>query len=152
MVCSKFPDSFFVESELSENVFDQTVWFPPRFTYISGFLLVVPAADLCCFVAEATLLKILKSPHIQVWINIPHIQVCIMQNVHRHTGDTKSLDVSRVWCHMSCVMCHVSWVTCHMSPVACHLSLVTCHLSLTPTAKATDRPPANTTIMHSSLH
>ena len=49
------------------------------------------------------------------------------------------------------VMCHMSGVTCHMSHVADHLSPVTCHLSLTPTATATDPPPASSPIMHSRL-
>ena len=33
----------------------------------------------------------------------------------------------------------------------CHMSDVTCHLLLTPTATATDPPPANSPTMHSRL-
>ena len=40
---------------------------------------------------------------------------------------------------------------CHVSGVTYHGLCVTCHLSLTPTAKATDPPPANSPIMHSGL-
>ena len=52
---------------------------------------------------------------------------------------------------MSYVTCLVSYVTCHMSHVKCHVSRVACHLSLTPTATATDPPPANSPIMYSRL-
>ena len=38
-----------------------------------------------------------------------------------------------------------------MSCVTCRVSQVTCHLSLTPTATATDPPPANSPIMHNRL-
>ena len=46
---------------------------------------------------------------------------------------------------------HVSHVTCLVSCVICCVSRVTCHLSLTPTATATDPPPASYPIMHSRL-
>ena len=52
---------------------------------------------------------------------------------------------------MYCVRCHVSHVTCHVSCVMCHMAHVTCHLSLTPTATATEPPPAYSPIMHSRL-
>ena len=42
-------------------------------------------------------------------------------------------------------------IICHMSGVACCVLRVTCHLSITPTATATDPPPANSPIMHSRL-
>ena len=51
--------------------------------------------------------------------------------------------------HMSGVTFLMSIVTCHLSRVICHQSPVTCHLSLTPTAAATDPPPANSPTMHS---
>ena len=38
---------------------------------------------------------------------------------------------------------HVSHVMSHMSRFMCHMSGVACHLLLTPTATATDPPPAN---------
>ena len=50
---------------------------------------------------------------------------------------------------MSCVMCHVSCVMCQVSHITCHMSPVTCHMSLTPTAAATDTPPANYPSMYS---
>ena len=53
--------------------------------------------------------------------------------------------------HVSGFMCHVSLVMCHVSFVACHVSRVTYHVSLTPTATATDPPPANSPIMHTKL-
>ena len=62
-----------------------------------------------------------------------------------------SCHVSCVICHVSYIMCHMSCVICHMSHVACHLSPDTCHLILTPTATATDPPPANSATMHSTL-
>ena len=43
-------------------------------------------------------------------------------------------------------MSHVSYVTCHVSHVGSHVSPVTSHLSLTPTATATDPPPASPTL------
>ena len=49
------------------------------------------------------------------------------------------------------IKCHVSRITCHVSCVMLLVSHVTCHLSLTPTATATDPPPANSPIMHSRL-
>ena len=48
-------------------------------------------------------------------------------------------------------MCHVSGVKCHVSCATCRVSYVTCHLSLTPTAKATDPPPAISPTMHSKF-
>ena len=39
----------------------------------------------------------------------------------------------------------------HMSCVTCHMLRVTCHLSVTPTATATDAPPANFPTMHCRL-
>ena len=45
----------------------------------------------------------------------------------------------------------MSTIRCHVSHVMCHMSRVTYYLSITPTATATDPPPANSTIMHSSL-
>ena len=40
---------------------------------------------------------------------------------------------------------------CHVSHFPVHLLHVNCHLSLTPTATATDPPPANSPTMHSWL-
>ena len=50
--------------------------------------------------------------------------------------------VSCVMCYVSCAMYNVSCVMCHVLCVMCHVSHVTCHMSLTPTATATDPPPA----------
>ena len=37
----------------------------------------------------------------------------------------------------------LSGITCQVSQVMCRMSHVTCHMSLTPTATATDPPPAD---------
>ena len=52
---------------------------------------------------------------------------------------------------VSGVTCHVSHVTCQMSHVKCCMPHVTCHMSLTPTAIATDPPPANSPTLHSRM-
>ena len=49
------------------------------------------------------------------------------------------------------MMCHVSCVMYHVYCVRCHVSCVMCHLSQTPTAKATDPPPAYYPTRHSRL-
>ena len=49
------------------------------------------------------------------------------------------------------VMCLLSPVMCKLSPVICHVSNVTCILSLTPTAIATDPPPAFSATMQIRL-
>ena len=45
----------------------------------------------------------------------------------------------------------VLYVRCHVSCVTCRVSPVTFHMSLTPTATATDPPPANSPKMHSRM-
>ena len=52
---------------------------------------------------------------------------------------------------MSHVTCQVTRVMCHVSYITFHVSCVACHLSITPTASATDPPPANSPNMHSRL-
>ena len=46
---------------------------------------------------------------------------------------------------------HVPCVRCQMSGVICPMSHVLCHMSLTPTATATDLPPANSPAMQSRM-
>ena len=66
-----------------------------------------------------------------------------------HTGDTKSLDVSRQKHRYNAkknqkksgVMCDVVCVMCCASRVICHVLYVACHMSLTPTAREMDQPP-----------
>ena len=43
------------------------------------------------------------------------------------------------------------YIMCQVSNVMCYVSDVNCHMSLTPTATATNPPPANSPIMHSRL-
>ena len=58
--------------------------------------------------------------------------------------EKKRCQASHITCHMSCVMCHFSRFTCCMSPG-------TCQMSLTPTATATEPPPANSPTMDCRL-
>ena len=45
----------------------------------------------------------------------------------------------------------ISGVRCQVSRIRCHVSHVTCHMLITPTATATDPPPANFSTMQSRM-
>ena len=86
--------------------------------------------------------KTKKFHHVRTWCHMSHI------TYHRSRA---RCNASHVRCQVSGVRCHMSGVMCCMSGVMCCVSTVTCHLSLTPTATATDPPPANSHIMACTL-
>ena len=80
-----------------------------------------------------------------------YLSMCADNSTDTKTDRKRNKKMSCFTCLVSHVMCHVFCVTCHVSHVTCRVSPVTCHLSLTPTAAATDPPPAKFPIMHSRL-
>ena len=76
------------------------------------------------------------------WISW-HVRIVALIQKSEKNGQKKCKQKSLVMCIMSGIKCHMSHFTCHGSSATYHLFPITFHLSLTPTATATDPPPAN---------